>query len=335
MLRQVGSPKFRIAAAWSCALVLTLSQAASAADKSPAYTSLAEAGDDYFLQGEYSGSLNSVGQAGLQIIAEGKGTYRAYLLHGGLPGAGWNHAERIELTGTREASSLALRAPGKPAGDTFHVNVAMAVVRDASGRQIGLLRRTMRTSPTMGLAPPQGAIVLFGGALNGELVDAKLSPAGNLMHGVTTKRPVGDFHLHLEFRTPFMPEARGQSRGNSGVYIQKRYEVQILDSFGLPGEHNECGGLYKTKSPDVNMCLPPLVWQTYDIDFRAARFDSQKRKIADARLTVVQNGVTVHNYVDIPNKTGGGQAEGPDPLPILLQNHGNPVEYRNVWMVAR
>jgi hypothetical protein len=83
------------------------------------------------------------------------------------------------------------------------------------------------------------------------------------------------------------------------------------------------------------MCLPPLVWQTYDIDFRAARFDSQNRKTADARLTVVQNGVTIQNYVDIPNKTGGGKQEGPDPLPILLQNHGNPVEFRNVWMTAQ
>jgi hypothetical protein len=313
-----------------------VAQTAVAADKSPAYTTLAEAGDDYFLQGEYAGSLNSVGAAGLQIIAEGKGTYRAYLLPGGLPGAGWNHADRIELVGRREASTLTLRAPGAgEASDSFLVTIGMAVVRDGAGRQIGLLRRTLRTSPSMGLQPPAGAIVLFDGKLNGELVDGKISPTGYLMHGVTTKRPVEDFHLHLEFKTPFMPEARGQARGNSGVYIQQRYEVQILDSFGLPGETNECGGLYKTKRPDVNMCLPPLVWQTYDIDFQAARFDAQGRKVADARLTVVQNGVTVQNYVDIPNKTGGGKPEGPEPLPILLQNHGNPVEFRNVWMVAR
>ena len=336
MLSRLASSLVRVAVVGPLCWAFTAASPVDAADKSPAYTNLAEAGEDYFFQGEFAGSLNSVGQAGLQIIAEGKGTYRAFLLPGGLPGDGWNHADRYELVGKREGTSLTLQVPKPtPTSDSVHVTVGSAVVRDAAGRQIGFLRRALRHSPTMGLQPPRGAIVLFDGTLNGELVDGKISPAGYLMHGVSTKRPVGDFHLHLEFKTPFMPEARGQARGNSGVYIQQRYEVQILDSFGLPGEHNECGGLYKTKQPDVNMCLPPLAWQTYDIDFRAARFDSQNRKIADARLTVVQNGVTVHNYVDIPNKTGGGKQEGPDPLPILLQNHGNPVEFRNVWLTTQ
>ncbi|MGC3968899.1 MAG: DUF1080 domain-containing protein [Pirellulales bacterium] len=189
----------------------------------------------------------------------------------------------------------------------------------------------------MGSRAPSNAVVLFGAAGDLSHFDekAQVSKLGNLMHGTTTKDPVGDFKLHLEFRLPYMPTATGQARGNSGVYIQRRYEVQVLDSFGLDGVHNECGGLYKTKAPDVNMCLPPLVWQTYDIDFRAARFDKAGKKIADARITVVQNGQTVQNNVAIPNKTGGGQPEGPQPLPILLQDHGNPVEFRNVWLVRR
>ena len=83
------------------------------------------------------------------------------------------------------------------------------------------------------------------------------------------------------------------------------------------------------------MCLPPLAWQTYDIDFTAARFNTQGKKIADARITVVHNGTTVQDDVAIPNKTGGGKAEAPVPLPILLQNHGNPVEFRNIWLVER
>nr|QMS48206.1 putative large multi-functional protein [uncultured bacterium] len=96
--------------------------------------------------------------------------------------------------------------------------------------------------------------------------------------------------------------------------------------------NNECGALYKLRAPDVNMCLPPLQWQTYDIDFHAARFEGDT-KVDDARLSVWQNGVPIHWNVAIANKTGAGQAEGPDPLPILLQDHGNPVVFRNLWLI--
>lgn len=318
---------------WLPAVLLLVSTWATArgADPLPAAVNLAEVDDDYFFQGEFAGNVWGYGRVGLQLIAEGAGTFRAVLLPGGLPGDGGDRNSAVEFKGKRDASSVVL------ADEEYAITATLgyAVVRDRAGRQLGHLTRMLRQSPTMGQAPPRGARVLFNGSSTDEFADGKISPAGYLMHGATTKRPYGDFHLHLEFKLPYMPTARGQARGNSGVYIQRRYEVQILDSFGLPGEANECGGLYKTKRPDVNMCLPPLVWQTYDIDFTAARFNAQGKKTADARVTVVQNGVTVQNYYALPNKTGGGQPEGPAPLPILLQNHGNPVEFRNVWIVER
>jgi hypothetical protein len=141
--------------------------------------------------------------------------------------------------------------------------------------------------------------------------------------------------LHIEFRTPYMPAERGQKRGNSGVYIQGRYEVQILDSFGLDGLFNECGSLYRTQPPLVNMCFPPMSWQTYDIDFTAARFDSAGNKTAPARITVTHNGIVVQKNFEIPNKTGAGAAEGADPRPIKLQNHNDAVQFRNIWIIDR
>ena len=131
------------------------------------------------------------------------------------------------------------------------------------------------------------------------------------------------------------PNVKGQGRGNSGVYIQRRYEVQILDSYGLPRKNNECGSIYKTRAPDKNVCKKPGEWQSYDITFRAARFDGEgknAKKVKNARITVRHNGVMIHDDVDVPNKTGAGRPEGPEPGPILLQEHGNKVEFRNIWI---
>lgn len=144
-----------------------------------------------------------------------------------------------------------------------------------------------------------------------------------------------DHKIHLEFRTPYMPDARGQARGNSGVYVQGRYEVQILDSYGLEGAHNECGGLYSVKAPRVNMCAPPLQWQTYDITFRAPRFDKKGDKTENARITVLHNGVNIHNDVEL-TVAGTTAAPGTGPVPrggLYLQNHGNPVQFRNIWVL--
>ena len=132
-----------------------------------------------------------------------------------------------------------------------------------------------------------------------------------------------------------MPKERGQDRANSGFYAQGRYEVQVLDSFGLEGEWNECGGIYKIAKPDVNMCFPPGAWQTYDVDFTAAVFEDGK-KVQNARITVRHNGVAIHSDRELPNVTAAKILdESPEPGPIYLQDHDNPVLYRNIWVVER
>jgi hypothetical protein len=318
-------------------LVLVLPHAARAQRGRglPAATSPEEAGPDFAFQGEYAGWISIPGRGneyvGLQVIALSDGKFDGVRYRGGLPGNGWDRTAQSRFSGKVEGGKLNLTG----AKDKFLVTGDVAVAMNDAGRELGKLPRVERRSPTLGLAPPPGAIILFGGQSTDRLQGAKVTPDGLLQAGVLTKMPVGAFHLHLEFRTPFMPTARGQQRGNSGVYIQQRYEVQILDSFGLEGAENECGGLYRQTRPDVNMCLPPLTWQTYDIWFTPARFAADgKTKWADAMISVVHNGYPIHWHRDIAAKTGGGKAEGPEPLPINLQDHGNPVVYRNIWIVS-
>ncbi len=294
--------------------------------------------DDFYVQGEYLGGLRLDGghdrAVGLQVIALGDGKFDAVLYPGGLPGAGWDSKGKRSLSGETRGDVTQL------AGDGLAIQIEpgsfgtwCANVRDKNHEHLGWLRKIHRVSPTMGLAPNYAATVLFNGYPPDHLDDATLTHDGLLKVGATSRMPVGDFYLHMEFRTPYEPADRGQARGNSGVYIQRRYEVQILDSFGLTGEPNECGGLYRQRSPDLNMCLPPRSWQTYDIYFTEARWDDQGKKAANARITVLHNGVPVHNDAEIIAKTGAGREETPEHLPIHWQNHGDDVQFRNMWIV--
>jgi hypothetical protein len=335
----------RLPLCWLCLLLLAAPLAAQEKkeakkpqppkDKNKyAVTSAAEAGPDYWLQGEYGGAAGVPGwgyrSVGLQIVALGEGRFDAVLYRGGLPGAGWDRGEKRKLSGEAAGAGAVVFGDGQ----SITLYGGRATLYSPAGQALGSLARIERTSPTMGLAPPAGATILFDGHTTDNLQGAKVTPDGLLLAGVLTKMPVEDFRLHLEFRTPYMPFARGQARGNSGVYIQQRYEVQILDSFGLEGVENECGGLYRQTRPDLNMALPPLAWQTYDIWFTAARFaEDGKTRTTPARITVLHNGVAIHSNRAIANKTGGGKQEGPQAFPINLQDHGNPVAFRNVWLV--
>jgi hypothetical protein len=195
---------------------------------------------------------------------------------------------------------------------------------------------------------PEGAIVLFDGkSLEGWVkTDGKSAPHWKVVDGamevvkggnlITLKKFDGSFKLHVEFRVPYMPNAKGQARGNSGVYVQGRYEVQVLDSYGLESKNNDCGGIYEVAAPLVNACKAPTIWQSYDIDFTAPRCENGK-KTANTRMTVYHNGVKIHNDVEIPvDNTRAGLGGDPcTPGPIMLQDHGNPVQFRNIWLVKK
>jgi hypothetical protein len=193
--------------------------------------------------------------------------------------------------------------------------------------------------------PPTGAKILFDGkSLDGWTKrDGKgEAPWEILKDGVVqvkggdirTKDTFGGhFKLHVEFRVPYLPDKKGQARGNSGVYVQGRYEVQVLDSYGLESKKDDCGAIYGVSAPSVNACKAPTVWQSYDIEFHAPKCENGK-KVEPARMTVYQNGVKIQDDVKIPvnNTTAGLGGDPCEAGPILLQDHGNPVQYRNIWL---
>ncbi|MDA2937352.1 DUF1080 domain-containing protein [Acidobacteria bacterium AH-259-A15] len=302
------------------------------------------------LMGNWEGTyINNRGVGGtiqLQVISLGGGNYLAALRIDDGP--------RLEVPGNIEGDKGVFEGKvdqGPDAGGPADVRISQY----SDSRLIGTIRDVRRSKgidvtkvekkpPTLGAKPPAGATVLFDGSSLDQWQSVDRTPAQWKIvdHGamevtdknIVTKQEFGDVKIHLEFRTPFMPEATGQQRGNSGVYVQGRYEVQVLDSFGLEGKDNECGGIYQVAAPKVNAALPPLQWQTYDITFRAPQFDGSGNKTKNAVISVEHNGIKVHDQLEVPGITRGGVGE--DEVPrggIMLQDHGNPVQYRNIWVM--
>jgi hypothetical protein len=304
-------------------LILALLVAtASAPAKGPSYTDPKQVDTDFAYQGEYSGSVGDA-KMGVQVIALGEGQFAAVSYSGGLPGDGWNGTKQTH--GPGELSHGVLKI------DDMEIQDNKLRIGNAA-----TLAKIYRQSPTLGSKPPAGAVVLFDGTSTDSWVGARLSEDGLLMQGCTSRQTFGSHRLHIEFRLPYQPQDRGQGRGNSGIYLQGRYEVQMLDSFGLEGKDNECGGIYSVSAPKLNMCFPPLSWQTYDIDFTAARYDQGGKLTANPRITVRHNGVVIHQDLELPgdrNTTAAPLKAGPEPGPVYLQDHGNPVRYRNIWVV--
>jgi len=190
-----------------------------------------------------------------------------------------------------------------------------------------------------GAEKPKDALVLFDGAdvSHWDSTDWPIEDGAMVSkkHDISTKDKFTDYQLHLEFNEPMLgPEFKSQDRGNSGVYQQGRYELQVLDSY-----HNEtypdgaCAAIYGIKAPLKNAAKPPGEWQTYDITFHAAKYKDGK-KVENARITVYWNGELVQDNTEIPHPTGGGDPETDAAGPIRLQFHNHAVRFKNIWIVA-
>jgi Domain of Unknown Function (DUF1080) len=189
--------------------------------------------------------------------------------------------------------------------------------------------------------PPSDAVVLFDGKdlskwVGGEKWPIKDGYATSARGDIKTKDSFGDIQLHLEFATPAEAKGRGQGRGNSGVYLMERYEVQILDSYQNNTYFDgQCGAVYKQHPPLVNACRKPGEWQTYDIVFESPRFQDGKLT-RPGYVTVLHNGVVVQNHFELQGGTyydrPAAYSPHPPKAPMRLQDHGNPVRFRNIWV---
>jgi len=295
--------------------------------------------------GEYTGEFvvdGKKGQGLAQVIAEGKGQYRAVLMRGLWKTDPKIKQVRIELVGkVDDKGNVPLEGEGWKG---CLIGRKTLVAKSEKGSFDG--KWTVRKSPTLCAKPPKGAIVLLP-FKPGEKPDMKewtnkkwiplTNGAMRVGRGSNfTVRKFGSMKLHIEFRCPYEPTRRGQGRGNSGVYTQKRYEVQVLESFGLKSRSNDAGSIYRVATTKVNACLPPLQWQTYDIEFTNAVVGADGKTKTPPLMSVKHNGVEIHKDVKMPGKTTAAAASGltvKDSL--MLQDHGNKVEYRNIWIVEK
>jgi len=328
------------AAAASSAGAVSKSAAPPAA-KAEAVKPPADSGDG--IMGEYAGTFTRPAgiplRADAKVVAEGGGSYKVILIwreEGKTNRMWWSartegnkvlmdgKSETMEMSGSIADKKLSVEIKGSAAGK-FSLNL------------------TVRHSPTEGDAPPPGAVILLpyteGKATStDEWTNAtwKALTDGSMIVGKdnnSSKISFGDCRIHVEFFVPFEPDKRGQDRGNSGVFLASRYEIQILDSFGLETKNTECGAIYGVAAPRTNAGYPPGQWQTFDIVFRAPRVDGEK-VVRPAVITVRHNGVKIHDIVKMSMTTTAGVAGPPaETAPLMLQDHGHAVRFRNIWVL--
>ncbi len=297
--------------------------------------------------GEWKNDDGHGGKLTAQVIAEGDDNYKAIFTayYGPIS------VFKVSLKGKREKDAVKFGGKvdlGAAFGGEFDWNGGVAGEkfdgRYTSAKDIGnfTMKKIRKTSPTLGAKPPAGAIVLFDGTNLDAWQTADRKPAAwRIVDGVMevtkgsiyTKSAFGDVQLHAEFMTPFLSTARGQARGNSGIYVNRTlestardWEIQILDSFGLDPKDNECGAVYGVRAPSGNASFPPGDWQTFDITFTARRYGDSGELAENARIMVVHNGTKVIDNLKLVEKAPGTGY-------LMLQDHGNPVRFRNIWLV--
>ncbi|MCL5279343.1 MAG: DUF1080 domain-containing protein [Planctomycetes bacterium] len=290
--------------------------------------------------GEYEGIFHADSKTTLKAVGKvvDEGDRHRVVLYT-TPGTPIDQGAYVEISGQVDGSQLALF--GLSGGYGWKGQIQDGTLKAESGYgQYFEVKKIESKSPNAGLQPPAGAVVLLAYE-PGKAPDMSnwtnsawvALPDGSMQitpkRGANkTKQQFGDIkQLHIEFWLPLEPKERGQGRANSGVYLADHYEVQVLDSFGLVETSGDCGSLYNIARPRVNASLPPEVWQTYDITFRAPRMDASGKVTELPRITVIFNGVKIHDNLEIPMNRH--RAKGP----LQLQDHGHKIQFRNIWVV--
>jgi hypothetical protein len=311
------------------------------------------------VQGLYEGTrTDSAGAHKFEarVVALGKGEYKVFIREASAAVVGG--VVKVELDGKTEGEAVTFTGKVGPMGLTgdsgicdWAASYAGGTIKGTCGKDGKVeMKRVDRVSPTMGVKPPlkgpqgpAGAVVLIDGknfsevvakpGKDGKVPEWKVADDGGVLvvkGGITSKRSFdGSFKLHVEFKSPLVPDGRGQGRGNSGCFMPNGDEVQVLDSFGMTTyTGGGCGGIYKYKDPDAFDAFslasaPPGQWQTYDIEYTVESADG--KPAGKPVITVLHNGIKIHDKFRLQRDAKAGTFQ--------FQDHGNPVQYRNIWVL--
>jgi len=302
------------------------------------------------LIGDYCGSFycdrTTKFPATAKVVEEGRGYYRLMLR--AIPEDPEMDAIHIELNGSRRSGSKVLII-GTGGGYSWNGFIEESkLIINGSYDQRFEMTRISKESPRAGMNPPENAVILLAykpdqqpdlSAWTNQEWEA--TDKGTMMclpgrGGTQTKMKFNDIaHLHLEFMMPNESLHLDQYRGNSGLFVCGTYEVQLLDSYGKIVTSGDCGAIYNIARPKTNASLPPGTWQTYDITFRSARLDKNGNVEELPRITVVHNGIKIHDNLEIPTPTANPKKPHPTQGVISLQHHdnGHRIQFRNIWLV--